>query len=554
MPAPWEEYAAAAAKPWEEYAAAPIARQSTNEQPQPESGMFGNFSAGAVRGAGSIGATLLSPVDWLARKAGIQNDYIGRTDRRDAMTQALGDALGFDTNSKAFGVGKLTGEVAGTAGAGGVLANGVRALNATRMATGIEPIINGVAHGLESGGFRVGELAGTSAALPTRIATGALTGGAAAGMVNPSDATIGAAIGGTIPAIAQGLGLAAQKVGRSLTGETSPEVRALAQQAQDLNIQIPADRLTNSRPLNALASSLNYVPFSGRAATEARMNSQLNQAVSRTFGQDSSNVTQALRKAEDVLGSKFDTFLQSNNVQMTPKFSQALDDAASQATTELSQDQAGIILRQIQSIRDKAASGAVEGQTAYNIKKTLDRIGNRNSPEAWYALDLKGKLMDALNESVGATKASDFAQLRQQYGNMLSLQKLAKNGAEGEISAARLANMQNINNAPLQQVADIAAQFVKPREGMHGAAQRVYGAAGGLGVPTMLAAFGVPGAAAAAAGTGAVMGAGRLTNGLLNSQMAKDFVLGGGSLLGEPQSMGLLTQGLTRLPPILAVQ
>jgi len=71
--------------------------------------------AGGVRGAGSIGATLLVPVDAAARAIGVQNDFIGRDDRREQMDAGL-RTLGADTGSLAFKTGKLGAEVAGTAG------------------------------------------------------------------------------------------------------------------------------------------------------------------------------------------------------------------------------------------------------------------------------------------------------------------------------------------------------------------------------------------------------------------------------------------------------
>lgn len=166
-----------------------------------------NALGGLARGAGSIGATILSPMDWLARKAGVRNDSVGRTDRREAMTQALGD-MGADTNSLAFNAGKLGAEIAGTAGAGGALAKPLQALAASRYGSGIEPVLNGVSRGLETGGFRIGELAGTSAAIPARVLTGAATGAATAGMVNPEDAGLGAMIGGAMPAGAATVGKA----------------------------------------------------------------------------------------------------------------------------------------------------------------------------------------------------------------------------------------------------------------------------------------------------------------------------------------------------------
>src|SRR5690606_15303635 len=116
------------------------------------------------------------------------------------------------------------------------------------------------------------------------------------------------------------------------------------------------------------------------------------------------------------------------------------------ALSELSPDQASIIKKQIDSIIEKGANGDIDGQAAYNIKKTLDRIGNRNSPEAYYARDLKKSLMEVLNRSLSPADAKAFAETRKQYGNMLALEKLAQNGAEGDISIGRLANLKNINN------------------------------------------------------------------------------------------------------------
>jgi hypothetical protein len=513
-----------------------------------------NLGGGAVRGAGSIGATILSPLDYAARAMGVQNDYIGRTDRRQQMDAALSNPDlpvfgGADPSSLLYKGGKLGAEVAGTAGAGGVMANGVRALGATRAMTGLEPIVNGLARGLETGGFRVGDLAGTVAALPARVLTGAATGAATAGLVNPSDTGTGAIIGGTLPAAAQFAGYTGNAIRKAIAGApASPEVAALAQRAQELGIDIPADRLVNSRPLNAVASSLNYVPLSGRAATEDAMSSQLNRRLSNTFGQDSSNVTMALRKAESALGGQFDTVLKNNNVRVDPQFMQDLAESANRASRELGTDGASIIGKQVDDILSKAGNGEIDGQAAYNIKRTLDRIGQRNSPEAYYANDLKKSLMGALNRSLGPDQAAAFAQTRQQYGNMLDLQKLAKNGAEGEVSVARLANMRGINNPQMQELADIAAQFVKPREGAHGAAQRVFGAGGLLGAGAMIG-----GPVGAALGAGIPMAAGRAANGLLNSQMARNFVLGA-PMLGEPQSLGLLTQGAYHALPLIPAQ
>ena len=633
----------------------------------PETSLFqdvkqgaGNVLAGLTRGAGSIGATLLAPKDMLMDAIdGKGLSLESNRARRAAMDSALG-SMGAETDSFGYGAGKLAGEIAGTAGMGGVIAKPLQALAASKYAPGIEPLLEGGIKALQTGGFRVGPLAGTGAGTAARVLGGAAVGGASAGLVNPEDTTTGAIIGGALPGVAQLAGKAGGAIRQSLTGGgVAPEVAQLANRAKELGINIPADRLVNSRPMNALAAGLNYVPMSGRAATEDAMGTQLNRALSRTFGQDSPNINQALNKAGDALGGKFDDFLRSNTVKVDAQFMNDLAEASNQASRELGSDGAKIIGNQIDEILAKGANsgprpgvkvdlagdflkasngfgyvggkvkdgalfinsaeiaqaargkghgvdlyrslvddahskglkvfsdsavekaaanvyealgrrgyevkrlgggvledgavygsngpafevgkkavGEIDGQAAYNIKKTLDRIGKRNSPEAHYAIDLKQKLMDALNRSVGEEKAGAFATVRKQYGNMLSLEKLAKNGAEGDISVARLANMRNINNPDMQELADIAAQFVKPRESAHGGAQRALVGALGFG------AGGLPGLAGG-------MVAGRGANSLLNSNAARNYLLNGGGLLAEPETMGLLTQGVYRAAPLL---
>lgn len=510
---------------------------TAEEKPQPSAGArfvggvvkgTKDLAGGLVRGAGSIGSTLLAPGD------AIQDAIAGRplmttnNARRSGIDAGLQEA-GADPNSFNYGAGKLTSEIAGTAGTGSLLAKGAKALGAAPQ----------FANALQSGGMTLGSGAAPGAmnAL-TRVAGGATTGGAAAGLVNPSDAMTGAVIGGALPAVTKTVGAAGNALGRALAGsQMAPEVKALATRAKDLGIDIPADRLVNSKPLNALASSLDYVPGSGRTATMAKMEDQLNTAVSRTFGQDSANVTQALRKAGDDLGGKFDKVLSSNTVKVDSQFLNDLTDATQMASKELGSDGARIIQNQVDEILAKASqTGDIDGQAAYNIKKTLDRIGKRNSPEAFYALDLKQKLMEALNRSLGPAEAEAFKTVRQQYGNMLSLEKIAQNGAEGGISIGRLANMKNINNPELQELADISAQFLKTRENPHGAAQRV--GAGAL-------ALGLTGPAGLAAG----VATGRGTNMLLNSNAVKNRLMSTGTnALAGP---GEVNQLLYRAAPVL---
>jgi len=444
--------------------------------------------------------------DWL-----INDANAGRAKLAREVEQAYGGA----DSPLAAGAGRIAGEVVSTLPVGGVLAAPLK----SAAAAGVAPrALTQLAESVASGGFRAG-----GAGIATRAAGGAVTGGASAGLADPEAAATGAVIGGALPPGVRAAGAAGNALGRLVRGApVSPEVAALAGRAAQLGIDVPADRIANSRPLNALAASLNYVPLSGRQAVERRMADQVAQAASRTIGQDTPNLTKAVRDARGALGAEFDRVLKGTGVAFDEQLLQDTAGVMSRAGRELGEDAIRPLQAQVDDLFSKGASGTIDGQAAYNIKRTLDRLASSNRPEAFHAAELRAKLFDALNRSLGPEEAAKFARTRQQYGAMSELEKLAQNGAEGGVSVARLANLRT-DNKGLQELADIAAQFVKSREGAHGAAQRVSigGAAAGLtgwlgGLPYL----------------GAGMAAGRGVNALLDSDAARRAVLGGSAPSG----------------------
>lgn len=510
------------------------------------SGGYGEGAKGATKAIADVATGVVSapvafaagasrPLSSIGRMAGMQ----GAKQMGEATTGLTKGLAQVNDSQYLIPATELAGEIAGTAGAGNVLSGGVSkvAPKATQL---IEALRTG---GMSTGGAAAPLLSREGAKqLAIRGVGGTATGGAGAGLVNPEDTGVGMAIGAALPVTGKLLGAAGQKLGGALRGgEVAPEVVALAQRAKDLGIDIPADRLTDSKFMNAIASGLNYVPFSGRAATEQKMADQLNTAASRLVGQDTKNMSQALRNAKTDLGSKFDSFLKDNTIKVDDALKAKTAEILQTAEKELGSDALKPIQNQIAEIFTKGASGEIDGQAAYNIKKTLDRIGKGQGSEAFHARELRDGLMDALERSVGPEKAAEFAKVRQQYGNMKSLEKIAQNGAEGEISIARLANMKNIGNRDLQELADISAQFVKPREGQHGAMQRGFAA---LGVGSMA---GLP-------ALGGSIAAGRTANTLLNSQAAKNFML---NQNGSPQAQALanaLRQALPVTAPVIGAQ
>lgn len=205
----------------------------------------GNLLAGAVRGAGSIGATLISPFDTATENK----------QRRQSMDDAL-KSFGAEPDSNMYGAGKIGAEIAGTAGAGGALARGAMMVPA---AARFAPLLESIG----SGGISSGGLAGAKA-FANRAIGGGISGGLQAGMINPSDAMMGAGIGAALPGAIQ----AAGKVGQGLysgaknmapnsgqmladmlglSADDLPRVIAAARQAPDEII--PGSKLTLNQAL-----------------------------------------------------------------------------------------------------------------------------------------------------------------------------------------------------------------------------------------------------------------------------------------------------------------
>lgn len=199
MAAPWEQYQTESsnAAPWESYkpSAAPektfFDRVSDLSRGYDE--LKTNMGAGLIRGAGSIGSTLIRPFESATENA----------TRRQKIDDGLRSLVGADTDSFGYGVGKLTSEVLGAGGVGGLLGKGAAAAGLTRLSAA-----------LSSGGMSTGAILpesakwlgakGTAAAM--RLGAGTAVGGASAGLVNPEDAGMGAAIGGAAPFVIQGAG------------------------------------------------------------------------------------------------------------------------------------------------------------------------------------------------------------------------------------------------------------------------------------------------------------------------------------------------------------
>lgn len=172
-----------------------------------------NAPAGALRGAGSIGATLMWPIDKIRDVLSDKQGQSSNEERRQEMTAALG-GMGFDPSSLGFQAGKLGGEIAGTAGVGGLLAG------ALSKVPGVANAVPGLLNSIRSAGMTTGAsptgLLGRTGDMLLRSAGGAINGGAAGLMIDPASAKAGAVVGGLLPPSISLAAQAGQTLGRTV--------------------------------------------------------------------------------------------------------------------------------------------------------------------------------------------------------------------------------------------------------------------------------------------------------------------------------------------------
>lgn len=219
-----------------------------------------DMTGGLVRGAGSIGASLLRALpNFLGGDTAQENEQ-----RRTAMDDAL-KTLGADPDSTAFKMGKLGAELAGTMGAGGGLAK-------------VAGVIPGVAskaplllEALRSGGMTLGGTTGSKLAdMGLRMLSGSATGAGAAALINPEDVKTGAIIGGIAPPLIQSMGAAGHYLGSKASDNYAESLakfkrgeplRETVKNSVDAGYIIPPNMVNPSFKNAAIES------FSGKQAT-----------------------------------------------------------------------------------------------------------------------------------------------------------------------------------------------------------------------------------------------------------------------------------------------
>jgi len=190
--------------------------------------------AGAALGIADIGNTALNALAYLPGKLSPDIAQWNRT--RNADFEHLAEQ---NKDSTAFKVGRIGANIGATLPVGGALAGGARAAGAAPA----------LVSSLASGGMRAGGLNGLSG-LAVRTAGGAATGAASAGLVDPSNAGLGAVLGGALPGVVQ--------VGGKLGGAIADGVGSGSKRLMQSAIKPTIAQLKSGDAATAVETMLKY--------------------------------------------------------------------------------------------------------------------------------------------------------------------------------------------------------------------------------------------------------------------------------------------------------
>ena len=429
----------------------------------------GNLLAGAVRGAGSIGATLLAPIDMASDALdGKGLSLQSNSQRRSDMDSAL-RTLGAETDSFGYGAGKLAGEIAGTAGTGGVLTNALTKF-APSIAAAAPSFVNAVrSSGMTTGAAVAPGFAPAATNMLARVAGGAVTGGVAAGMVDPESAGFGALVGGVAPPVMAAVGQGANKLARLISGPgVSPVIQAGVKAAQDVGYVIPptqANPTLGNRLLEGMAGKL----------TTAQNASARNQSVTNGLaatalglGKDTQITPELLNAVRKQAGQSYEAVSSTGVITPGASYEQALDKITQQAKTAASgfpgakpsplidaieslkspQFDASAAVSKISELRDAASSAYAQGDKS--MGKGLKS-----------AADVLEDAIDQHLQKIGApTDLLDgFRNSRQLIAKTYSVEK-ALNPTTGTVNAQKLA-AQLLRGKPLSGELRTAAEFAQ---------------------------------------------------------------------------------------------
>lgn len=262
--------------------------------------------------------------------------------------------------------------------------------------------------------------------------------------------------------------------------------RSAGKGANKWDIPLSTGQQTGNKQAQIIESVLENVPGGGavRKARD-RTTEAFWRSVSREFGEDTSKLTpELLGRARTKIGEEIGRIASRNNIAVDADLFKGLQAAAARAQSELTEDEAKIVVGQIQRIwrQMDPTTGAIPG-TLY--KATQSKLGelakNRGGTVASVLGDVRTSLREAMTRSVSPEDSAHWLKANEHYFNLIQVAEATKR-TPGMLSPAGL--LTQVNQAQksakfgggndLAELAQFAQKHIGEKIPNSGTAQRQF--------------------------------------------------------------------------------
>lgn len=349
----------------------------------------------------------------------------------------------------------------------GLVDNGLASANVPEPTTPTERVVGRIEQGMGGlvGGMGVGSaLAGSGSQAARGVGQALLTqpgaqvaatvAGSGAGGVahevgaSPRTELLASLAGGLAPAGLEATAASAARGAGRLIGSASPEATRLANLAESAGIPLKASQIAESKVAKLIDSGTSQVPFSGAAKFQNQQQEAFNRAVGRTIGVDAPKITPDLfAGAVKRIGGEFDRLTANNSIPITPDLGRKLQAVAQDAQSFYGPEAKSMVDSIIQRLVSQSQNGTIPGRVYQSIDSKLGSAIRSGGERSKVLGDLQEVLRDAMGANIKPEDAAAWAQARQQWKDMRTIEPLVGKSTTGDISPAQLMGRVTGNNA-----------------------------------------------------------------------------------------------------------
>lgn len=207
---------------------------------------------------------------------------------------------------------------------------------------------------------------------------------------------------------------------------------------------------TGNRSLKWIDSALDNLPWVAdkQLASKQAQREAYNRAVSRTFGDDSANLTpDVMNNARNKLGAKFQELSERNRLNFTDKQLQDVARIKFDLQRYGTDQNQRIVSNYLDDLLSKVEpDGTISGRAYKEFDSSLGRRirGTSDGDLRSYLGEVRDMVRNAMDDSISPEDQAAWRTLRKKYANLQMVADAAKNSPTGEVSPARL--LQRINS------------------------------------------------------------------------------------------------------------